>query len=61
MKTSTRTYHQPIDVHAALARAHADRGEYIRIALAEVPALAKRVTAKLRTIRRRQPKAGAWA
>ena len=48
MNTKNRTYIRPVDVHAALARAHADRGEYIRIALAGVPALAKRLAAKLR-------------
>jgi hypothetical protein len=61
MKTRNRSNYQPVDIHAALASAHADRAEYIRIAFAEVPALVKRVTAKLRTARRRQPKAGAWA
>jgi len=59
MNTKNRTYVTPVDVHAALARAHADRGEYIRIALAEVPALVKRLTAKLR--RQRLPHTGAWA
>ena len=49
----------PVDVHAALARAHADRGEYISIALAGVPALLKRLVATVR--RTRAPHKGAWA
>jgi hypothetical protein len=52
---------RPIDIHAALARAHADRAEYIRIALTGVPALLKRLTGRLRPNRQRLPQAGAWA
>jgi hypothetical protein len=58
MKTRKPAYLRPIDVHAALARAHAGRAEYIRIAFSQVPALLKRATAKLR---HRRPHAGAWA
>jgi hypothetical protein len=60
MNANDRLYIRPVDVHAALARAHADRAEYIRIAFAEVPALLKRVAAKLRR-NRRLPHKGAWA
>ena len=57
MNTKNRSYITPIDVHAALARAHADRAEYFRSALAGLPALAKRLAAKLP----RLPHKGAWA
>ena len=53
------TFTGPVDVHAALARAHADRGEYVRIAFAEVPALLKRLVASIR--RSRSSHKGAWA
>jgi hypothetical protein len=61
MKTHNHDYFRPVDVHAALARAHADRAEYIRLALAKLPVLAKRVSAKVRPQRHRMPRAGAWA
>jgi hypothetical protein len=61
MKTRKRNYIEPVDVHAALARAHADRGEYIAKAVVAVPALVKRVVAKLRPSRERLPHNGAWA
>ena len=57
MKTPAFT--GPVDVHAALARAHADRGEYISIALAGVPTLLKRLLATVR--RTRSSQKGAWA
>ncbi len=58
MKSMSNSYLQPVDVHAALARAHADRAEYIRLALIGLPALAKRVAGKLRP---HLPHKGAWA
>jgi len=61
MKNRKRNYIEPVDVHAALARAHADRGEYIAKAAAALPALVKRVAAKLRPSRDRLPHNGAWA
>ena len=57
MNTHDRLSIRPVDVHAALARAHADRAEYVRRALGGVPVLLKRLAARLR----RQPQAGAWA
>jgi hypothetical protein len=36
-----------VDTHSALARAHADRAEYIRLAMASVPVLFKRLAARL--------------
>jgi hypothetical protein len=50
-----------IDVHAALAHAHADRAAYVRLAFAGVPALLKRLVARLRPNRQRAPQSGAWA
>ena len=61
MNTQDRFYVRPADVHAALARAHADRGEYIRLAIAGVPVLLKRLTARFRPNRQRLPQAGACA
>jgi hypothetical protein len=61
MKTRHPTYLRPVDVHAALARAHADRAEYIRLAIVGVPVLFKHLAAKLRPNRQRLPQAGAWA
>jgi hypothetical protein len=61
MKTRNRLRVPTVDVHAALARAHADRAEHIRIALAQVPGLLKRLSAKLRPSRHRLPHTGAWA
>lgn len=61
MKTHERLHTRPVDVHAALARAHADRAEYFRMAIAAVPALLKRLTAKGRSRRKHLPRAGAWA
>ena len=48
MKTHSRSQIHTIDVHAALARAHADRAEYVRTAITAVPALAKRLAAQFR-------------
>lgn len=59
MKTRKPAYLRPVDVHAALARAQADRAEYIRIAAAQLPALVKRAATGLR--RRRASRAGVWA
>jgi hypothetical protein len=61
MNAQDRTYMHPVDVHDALARAHADRGEYIRLAIAGVPALLKRLAARLRPNRQRLPHSGACA
>lgn len=61
MNTQDHFHIRPDDVHAALARAHADRAEYIGIALAAVPALLKRLTARFRPNRRHLPRAGACA
>ena len=61
MNTANRNYLEPVDVHAALARAHADRAEYIRLALTGLPVLVKRLAAKLRPSRTRLPRTGAWA
>ena len=59
MNTHDRSFIRPVDIHAALARAHADRGEYIRSALTGVPALLKRLAAKFH--RQHLPHRGAWA
>ena len=48
MKTDNRSQIQTVDVHAALARAQADRAEYVRTAVAAVPALVKRLAAQFR-------------
>jgi hypothetical protein len=61
MNANNRLYIRPVDVHAALARAHADRGEYISSAIAKVPSLLKRLGGKLRPSRQRLPQSGAWA
>ena len=61
MKTHTRLHNRQVDVHAALARAHADRAEYIGLAFAAVPALLKRLGAKLRPHRKRMQRGGVWA
>ncbi len=61
MTAKFNSYFEPVDVHAALARAHADRGEYVRLALLRLPTLVKRVAAKLRFGRARLPRNGAWA
>jgi hypothetical protein len=62
MNTRNRRLRVPtIDAHAAIARAHADRAEHIRFAIAQVPGLLKRLSAKLRPNRQRLPQTGAWA
>jgi hypothetical protein len=61
MNARTPTYMQPIDVHEALAHAHAERGAYISNALAEVPALLKRLVAAFRPHRHRLPHKGVCA
>jgi hypothetical protein len=61
MNAHDRSYIQPVDVHAALARVHADRAEYIRLAVATVPALLKRLAARFRPNRQRLPQSGACA
>jgi hypothetical protein len=53
MKTHKRSQIRPVDVHAALARAHADRADYIRTAVTAVPALVKRLAAQVRPNNRR--------
>ena len=59
MTTPTPQFASPVDVHAALARAHADRAEYINQALAELPILFKFLASAFR--RHRAPHKGAWA
>jgi hypothetical protein len=59
MKTHERFHIHRVDVHAALARAHADRAEYVRTATAAVPTLVKRLSARLRPNRRHPPQTGA--
>ncbi len=59
MKPRNPTFTGSVDVHAALARAHADRAEYVQIAVNGVAAAFKRLAAKLR--HGRQPHKGAWA
>jgi hypothetical protein len=65
MTTRNHRYIAPVDMHTAIARAHADRAEYIRFALEQGPALFKRVATKLRSSakasRARLPHIGAWA
>jgi hypothetical protein len=46
MKTLDEIHIAPVDSHAAIARAHADRAEYIRLALVKASALIKRLAAK---------------
>ncbi len=58
MKTHNRPHTRPVDVHAALARAHADRAAYIGLALTSLSALAKRLAGRLRP---RHSHKGAWA
>jgi len=60
MKNHSQIRIPRVDVHSALAHAHADRAEYIRLALAEVPALLKRLAAHLRPSRQRLPHTGTW-
>jgi hypothetical protein len=61
MKTNNRDYLRPVDVHSALARAHAERAEYIGQLAAKVPGLVKRLAAHLRPNHQRLPHDGAWA
>jgi hypothetical protein len=61
MKTLDELHIPPIDIHAAIARAHADRAEYIGLAATKVSALIKRVAAKVRPNRQRLPQTGVWA
>jgi len=61
MKTRNHLRVPAVDVHAAIARAHADRAEHLRFAIAQVPSLLKRLSAKLRPNRHRLPQTGAWA
>jgi hypothetical protein len=53
MKTHSRSQIHTIDVHTALARAHADRAEYVQTVMGAVPALTKRLAAQLRASHRR--------
>jgi hypothetical protein len=55
MKTHNRSQIHSVDVHAALARAQADRAEYVRTAITAVPALVKRLAAQIHTSHRRLP------
>jgi hypothetical protein len=61
MKTLNEFHIEPVDIHAAIARAHIDRGEYIRLALLKLPALVKGVAAKRRPSRSRGLRTGACA
>jgi hypothetical protein len=61
MNSQDRLSIRPVDIHAAVARAHADRAEYIGYAVAKMPVLLKRLTAKLRPNRTGLPRGGAWA
>lgn len=61
MKSRNGSYIRPVDIHAAMARAHADRAEYIRQALIKLPGLVKRAVSHLRPNRHRLPHNGAWA
>ena len=61
MKTLNEFHIEPVDIHAAIARANIDRGGYIRLAVLKLPALVKGVAAKLRPSRARLPQTGAWA
>jgi hypothetical protein len=61
MNTQDRLSIRPVDIHAALASAHADRAEYIGFAIAKVPVLLKRLIARLRPNRAGLPQGGAWA
>ena len=58
MNTRNQAFVGEVDVHDALARAHADRAAYISRAFAGVPALVKRLVAAIRPHRSRK---GAWA
>ncbi len=58
MKNRNPSYIDPVDVHAALERAQADRAEYIRTTLVQLPARVKRAAARLR---QRLAHTGAWA
>ncbi len=60
MNTKHRIRVAPIDAHAAIARAHANRAKHLGHALAQVPGLFKRLTAHLRPARHRMPHGGAW-
>jgi len=59
MTTRLPGYMNAIDVHEALAYAHAERGHYIGTALAGVPTLLKRLAGAFH--RHRTPRKGAWA
>jgi hypothetical protein len=61
MKTLDEIHIAPVDSHAAIARAHADRAEYIRLALVKASALIKRLAAKASPNRQRLPQTGLWA
>jgi hypothetical protein len=61
MNTQDRFYIRPVDLHAALARANADRADYVRTAIVAVPALVKRLAARFRAHRQHLPQAGARA
>ena len=60
---NTRNRSHTIDVHAALARAHAERAEVMRATLSRVPALFKRLAARPHSKREPQPRRNfsAWA
>jgi hypothetical protein len=61
MKTRKKINIDHIDIHAAIARAHADRAAYVRLAAAGFPHLLKRLAGKLRPHRQHLPHSGAWA
>ncbi len=58
MNTRNQALIGDVDVHDALARAHADRAQYISRAFVGVSVLAKRLVAAIRPHRSRK---GAWA
>lgn len=64
MKTQINVSHHVsglIDVEAVMRQARGDRAKSMRSAMANVPALLKRLTATLRPNRQRLPQTGAWA
>jgi hypothetical protein len=61
MNARTPTYMQPIDVHEALAHAHAERGEFLAAVFIGVATLVKRAVAAIRPHREHLPHKGACA
>jgi hypothetical protein len=61
MNTRHRIRVAPIDSHAAIARAHANRAKHLGFALAQASVLFKRLAAQLRPGRPHLPHTGTWA